>query len=128
MGLCAVLHHTLASGAAVVTLARLGLEPMLAAMEAHEIAHALVPPSLLAVFAHLPLAERFDLTALRTLGCGGAPGARRTGRGGRRAAGVRGRPRLRHVAPYKRLHAIELRDELPRSPTGKLLRRVLRER
>ena len=32
------------------------------------------------------------------------------------------------VAPYKRLVAIEAIDELPRSMTGKLLRRVLLER
>jgi acyl-CoA synthetase (AMP-forming)/AMP-acid ligase II len=32
------------------------------------------------------------------------------------------------VAPYKRLRAIEEIDELPRSHTGKLLRRVLVER
>ena len=32
------------------------------------------------------------------------------------------------VAPYKRLGAIEEIDELPRSLTGKLLRRVLVER
>ena len=32
------------------------------------------------------------------------------------------------VAPYKRLAAIEVVDELPRTMTGKLLRRVLLER
>jgi acyl-coenzyme A synthetase/AMP-(fatty) acid ligase len=32
------------------------------------------------------------------------------------------------VAPYERIHRVELVDELPKSPTGKLLRRVLRER
>jgi acyl-CoA synthetase (AMP-forming)/AMP-acid ligase II len=31
------------------------------------------------------------------------------------------------VAPYKRLHAVELTDQVPRSMTGKLLRRVLVE-
>ncbi|MEX2482397.1 MAG: AMP-binding protein [Gammaproteobacteria bacterium] len=33
-----------------------------------------------------------------------------------------------HVAPYKKLRAIEFIDALPKSPAGKLLRRVLRER
>ena len=65
---------------------------------------------------------------------------RRARRGRRRAAeGVdrRARPGRRgelrayvdeRVAPYKRLAAIEVVDELPRTMTGKLLRRVLLER
>jgi acyl-CoA synthetase (AMP-forming)/AMP-acid ligase II len=32
------------------------------------------------------------------------------------------------VAPFKRLHAVEFVDAIPRQPTGKVLRRVLRER
>jgi acyl-coenzyme A synthetase/AMP-(fatty) acid ligase len=32
------------------------------------------------------------------------------------------------VAPYERIHRAELVDELPKNPTGKLLRQVLRER
>jgi acyl-CoA synthetase (AMP-forming)/AMP-acid ligase II len=31
------------------------------------------------------------------------------------------------VAPYKRLRAIRFTDQVPRSPSGKLLRRVLVE-
>jgi acyl-CoA synthetase (AMP-forming)/AMP-acid ligase II len=33
-----------------------------------------------------------------------------------------------HVAPYKRLRAVELLDEIPKSPSGKILRRVLVDR
>jgi acyl-CoA synthetase (AMP-forming)/AMP-acid ligase II len=33
-----------------------------------------------------------------------------------------------HVAPYKRLRAVELLDEIPKSPSGKILRRVLIDR
>jgi acyl-CoA synthetase (AMP-forming)/AMP-acid ligase II len=33
-----------------------------------------------------------------------------------------------HVAPYKRVRAVEFVDSIPKSPTGKLLRRVLIER
>ena len=32
------------------------------------------------------------------------------------------------VAPYKRLRALEVVDEIPKSPSGKILRRVLNER
>ena len=32
------------------------------------------------------------------------------------------------VAPYERIRRVEVVEELPKSPTGKLLRRVLRER
>jgi acyl-CoA synthetase (AMP-forming)/AMP-acid ligase II len=32
------------------------------------------------------------------------------------------------VAPYKRLRAVEVIDEIPKSPSGKILRRVLVER
>jgi acyl-CoA synthetase (AMP-forming)/AMP-acid ligase II len=31
------------------------------------------------------------------------------------------------VAPYKRVRAVEVTDQIPRSPAGKLLRRVLVE-
>jgi acyl-coenzyme A synthetase/AMP-(fatty) acid ligase len=32
------------------------------------------------------------------------------------------------VAPYKKLRAVEIIDEIPKSPSGKILRRVLIER
>jgi acyl-coenzyme A synthetase/AMP-(fatty) acid ligase len=32
------------------------------------------------------------------------------------------------VAPYKRIREIEVIDEIPKSPSGKILRRVLRDR
>jgi acyl-CoA synthetase (AMP-forming)/AMP-acid ligase II len=33
-----------------------------------------------------------------------------------------------HVAPYKKIRRVEFVEQLPKSPVGKLLRRVLRER
>ena len=33
-----------------------------------------------------------------------------------------------HVAPYKRVRAVEIVEEIPKSPSGKILRRVLIER
>jgi acyl-coenzyme A synthetase/AMP-(fatty) acid ligase len=32
------------------------------------------------------------------------------------------------VAPYKKIRAVELVEEIPKSPSGKILRRVLIER
>ena len=32
-----------------------------------------------------------------------------------------------HVAPYKKVRAVELIDEIPKTPSGKVLRRVLIE-
>ena len=73
MGLSCVLNHALASGGTVVALARFDLEVMLRAMEAHRVQQALVAPPLLAALAHHPLVSSFDLSALRTVGSGGAP-------------------------------------------------------
>jgi acyl-CoA synthetase (AMP-forming)/AMP-acid ligase II len=33
-----------------------------------------------------------------------------------------------HVAPYKKVRAVELIDEIPKAPSGKILRRVLKDR
>jgi acyl-CoA synthetase (AMP-forming)/AMP-acid ligase II len=73
MGLCCVLNHALANGGTVVALARFDLEVMLRAMETHGVQQALVAPPLLAALAHHPRVTSFDLSALRTVGSGGAP-------------------------------------------------------
>ena len=69
MGLSCVLHHGLANGATVVTLARFEMEALFRAMAEHRVTQALVPPPLLMAFAHADV----DLPALRMLGVGGAP-------------------------------------------------------
>ena len=33
-----------------------------------------------------------------------------------------------HVAPYKKVRAVEIIDEIPKAPSGKILRRVLIDR
>jgi acyl-CoA synthetase (AMP-forming)/AMP-acid ligase II len=73
MGLCCVLHHALASGGTVISLARFDLDVMLAAMQAHRVSQALVAPPLLTALARHPAVATFDLSALRVLGSGGAP-------------------------------------------------------
>jgi len=73
MGLQCVLHRGLDQGAAVVTLARFGLEQMLPAMQHHRVEQALVAPPLVAAFARHPIVDGYDLSALTLLGSGGAP-------------------------------------------------------
>ena len=73
MGLGCVLHHALASGGTVISLARFDLEVMLRAMAAHGVSQALVAPPLLAALARHPAVASFDLSALRVVGSGGAP-------------------------------------------------------
>ena len=68
-----MLNHALANGGTVVALARFDLEVMLRAMETHRVQQALVAPPLLAALAHHPRVASFDLSALRTVGSGGAP-------------------------------------------------------
>ena len=73
MGLTCVLNHALASGGTVVALARFDVEVMLRAMETYGVQQAVVAPPLLAALAHHPSVSSFDLSALRTVGSGGAP-------------------------------------------------------
>ena len=69
MGLQCVLHHALANGATVVTLARFEMDAMFRAMVEHHVTQVLVPPPLLMAITHAGV----DLPALRMLGAGGAP-------------------------------------------------------
>ena len=73
MGLCCVLHHALASGGTVVSLARFDLEVMLRAMVSQRVSQAIVAPPLLAALAHHPPVASFDLSSLHVVGIGGAP-------------------------------------------------------
>ena len=96
MGLSCVLNHALASGGTVVALARFDLEVMLRAMETHGVQQALVAPPLLAALAHHPRVSSFDLSALRTVGSGGAPAGAALEQAVARAARLPRRTGLRH--------------------------------
>jgi acyl-CoA synthetase (AMP-forming)/AMP-acid ligase II len=73
MGLIVVLLHALASGATVVSMPRFDPEAMLTAIEQHGVSQVLVPPPVVRFLAESPLVDRFDLSSLRIVGCGGAP-------------------------------------------------------
>jgi acyl-CoA synthetase (AMP-forming)/AMP-acid ligase II len=73
MGLIVVLLHALSSGATVVVMPRFDPEAMLAAIEKHRVSQVLVPPPVLQFLAGHPLVDRFDLSSIAVIGCGGAP-------------------------------------------------------
>jgi acyl-CoA synthetase (AMP-forming)/AMP-acid ligase II len=73
MGLVVVLLHALASGATVVVMPRFDPEAMLTAIEQHRVSQVLIPPPVLQFLARHPLVDRFDVSSLALIGCGGAP-------------------------------------------------------
>jgi acyl-CoA synthetase (AMP-forming)/AMP-acid ligase II len=73
MGLIVVLLHALASGATVVSMPRFDAEAMLRAIQDHGISQVLIPPPVLQFLAYHPVVDRFDLSSLKLVGCGGAP-------------------------------------------------------
>ncbi len=77
MGLIVVVCHALCQGATVVTLARFELDEFLRVMQDHRVTSAVVAPPIALALAGHPAVERYDLSALRWLGCGAAPLDRR---------------------------------------------------
>jgi acyl-CoA synthetase (AMP-forming)/AMP-acid ligase II len=73
MGLIAVVSHGLSQGATVVTMPRFELEAFLQVMQHHRVTASIIAPPIALALARHPLVERFDLSALRWLGCGAAP-------------------------------------------------------
>jgi acyl-CoA synthetase (AMP-forming)/AMP-acid ligase II len=73
MGLICVVAHGLQQGATVVTMPRFELEAFLRAMQDHRVTASIIAPPIALALAGHPLVDRFDLSALRWLGCGAAP-------------------------------------------------------
>jgi acyl-CoA synthetase (AMP-forming)/AMP-acid ligase II len=73
MGLIVVVAHALCQGAAVVTMPRFELEAFLQAMQDHRVTASIIAPPIALALARHPIVDRFDLSALRWLGCGAAP-------------------------------------------------------
>ena len=73
IGLNLILPCSLAAGATVVTMPRFDLAGFLELVQEHRATGTVVvPPVVLALAGH-PLVDRYDLSSLRFLGCGGAP-------------------------------------------------------
>jgi acyl-CoA synthetase (AMP-forming)/AMP-acid ligase II len=73
IGLNLILPCSLRAGATVVTMPRFDLAGFLELVQEHRAtATVVVPPVVLALAGH-PLVDRYDLSSLRFLGCGGAP-------------------------------------------------------
>jgi len=73
MGSVVTLLAPLNAGGTVVTLPRFDVEGYLAALERHRITITIVAPPIMGVLATHPLVDRYDLSALEVVGCGGAP-------------------------------------------------------
>jgi acyl-CoA synthetase (AMP-forming)/AMP-acid ligase II len=72
-GLTVLMAFTLWRGATLVTMPRFDLEQFLTILQDYRVTGApLVPPIMLALAKH-PLVDRFDLSALRSVGSGAAP-------------------------------------------------------
>ncbi len=72
-GLTVLMALTLWQGATLVTMPRFDLEQFLTILQDYRVTGAaLVPPIMLALASH-PLVDRFDLSALRSVGSGAAP-------------------------------------------------------
>ena len=142
MGFVVALCAPLAAGATVVMLPRYGLRAVLAAVRRHRVTVVLVPPQVAAALARDPAVCRYDLSGVEMVISGGAPlGGEpviprpdpRTGEvpvavvvpcgtlePSQLIAWVAGR-----VSPHKRIRAVTLISEIPRTPSGKIMRRLL---
>jgi acyl-CoA synthetase (AMP-forming)/AMP-acid ligase II len=73
MGLIVVASYALCRGATVVTMPRFELEAFLQVMQVHRMTASIIAPPVALALARHPIVDRFDLSALRWLGCGAAP-------------------------------------------------------
>jgi acyl-CoA synthetase (AMP-forming)/AMP-acid ligase II len=73
LGLTILMCRSLAAGATVVTLARFDFEAFLAALQDQRVTQTIIVPPILLGLAQHPAVDRYDLSALRWIGCGAAP-------------------------------------------------------
>ncbi|KAM0982256.1 hypothetical protein ACFX2A_015499 [Malus domestica] len=65
--------RAVALGETLVLMERFQFEAMLRAVERHKVSYMPVSPPLIVALAKSELAQKYDLSSLRRLGCGGAP-------------------------------------------------------
>nr|AID56317.1 4-coumarate coenzyme A ligase 4 [Eriobotrya japonica] len=68
-----VVVRAVATGETLVLMERFEFETMLRAVERHKISYMPASPPLIVALAKSELAQKYDLSSLRLLGCGGAP-------------------------------------------------------
>jgi len=73
IGLNLILPCSLRAGATVVTMPRFDLAGFLEVVQGHRATSTVVAPPVILALASHPLVDRYDLSSLRFLGCGGAP-------------------------------------------------------
>ena len=104
-----------------MTMPRFNLDGLLDILERHRVTWLHVAPPVVLAFATAPQVEDRDLSALKMVISGAAP-LDEDHDLDELAAYVTER-----IAPYKRLREIERVEEIPKSASGKILRRLLRE-
>ena len=72
-GMVVVMNHGLRCGSTLVTLPRFDFEPFLRTLQEHRISLAPVVPPIILALSKSPLADAYDLSALRTVFSGAAP-------------------------------------------------------
>jgi acyl-CoA synthetase (AMP-forming)/AMP-acid ligase II len=88
-GMQIAMNHALESGATLVTLGRLELGAVLAAIERHRVTRMIAPPPVVLGLAKHPDVARYDLSSLRVVTSGGAPLAPETAERAARRIGCR---------------------------------------
>jgi acyl-CoA synthetase (AMP-forming)/AMP-acid ligase II/enoyl-CoA hydratase/carnithine racemase len=72
-GITVVVNVIMANGSTVVTMPQFDLETMLTLLQKYRITQAFLVPPVVQLLAKHPLVEKFDLTSLKSIVCGGAP-------------------------------------------------------
>ena len=72
-GMTVVMNFGLAAGATLVVLPRFELESFLQTLETYGVTYAYLAPPIILALAKSPVVERYDVSRLRVVVCGGAP-------------------------------------------------------
>ncbi|WOO77514.1 putative 4-coumarate--CoA ligase 1 [Vanrija pseudolonga] len=72
-GLCLAVHQPLTSGVPVVVYPRFEEESVLRGIEKYRISYGMVVPPVVLMLLHSKIADKYDISSLRSVNCGAAP-------------------------------------------------------